>query len=237
MMSAELSRELALRIGLAARELPDTDPRRLIHVLTACVGLPLTESKLNNLKVKDLKTAADGEFADLNQEMLKSALNQLKGTDAVSADLPAIEAFTEGDMPNSVRVAFASNTVDRLDGHFGSCARFFIYQVSKDEKRLIDIRFTHNIVETDLTDDKNAFRSDLIKDCHLLYVVSIGGPPAAKVVKAGVHPVKMPEGLTIAEVITQLQTVLMGTPPPWLAKIMGISSPKREFGSDEDDEA
>ncbi len=236
-MSAELSRELALRIGLAARELPDTDPRRLMDVLIACVGLPLTEGKLNNLKVKDLKTAAEGEFADLKQEALKSALNQLKGADMQPLDLPEIESFNEGELPNSVRVAFASNTTDKLDGHFGSCARFFIYQISKDEKRLIDIRATHNVVETDLTDDKNAFRAELIEDCHIIYVISIGGPPAAKVIKLGVHPVKMPEGLTIAEVITQLQTVLAGTPPPWLAKIMGISMPERSFGSDEDEMA
>lgn len=235
-MSAEISRELALRIGLAAREIPDTDPRRLINVLIACVGMPLTESKLNNLKVKDLKTAAEGEFADVSQETLKSALNQLKGADDTqAANLPEIEPFTEGDMPNSVRVAFASNTTDKLDGHFGSCARFFIYQISKDEKRLIDIRATHNIVETELTDDKNAFRAELIRDCHILYVISIGGPPAAKVVKLGVHPVKMSEGLTINEVIGQLQVVLAGIPPPWLAKITGIPVPERSFGVDEDE--
>lgn len=234
-MSAELSRELALRIGLAARELPDTDTRRLINVLIACVGLPLTESKLNNLKVKDLKTAAEGEFADISQEALKSALSQLKGTNTQPENLPAIEPFTEGDMPYSVRVAFASNSTDGLDGHFGSCARFFIYQVSKDEKRLIDIRATHNIVETELTDDKNAFRAELVQDCHILYVISIGGPPAAKVVKLGVHPVKMPEGLTINEVIVQLQAVLAGMPPPWLAKITGIPLPERSFGVDEDE--
>ena len=33
-----LSRELALRIGLAARALPDTDAKRLFTVLTNCIG-------------------------------------------------------------------------------------------------------------------------------------------------------------------------------------------------------
>jgi len=41
-----LSRELALRIGLAARALPDTDAKRLFKVLTDCVRLPITEDKL-----------------------------------------------------------------------------------------------------------------------------------------------------------------------------------------------
>jgi hypothetical protein len=31
---------------------------------------------------------------------------------------------------DSIRIACASNRGERLDGHFGSCARFLIYQVS-----------------------------------------------------------------------------------------------------------
>jgi len=42
---AALSRELALRIGLAAHALPDTDAKRLLSVLTDCIDLPLTEEK------------------------------------------------------------------------------------------------------------------------------------------------------------------------------------------------
>ena len=46
-----LSRELALRIGLAARALPDTDAKRLFNVLTDCVGLPLTEEKIGGINL------------------------------------------------------------------------------------------------------------------------------------------------------------------------------------------
>ena len=38
-------------------------------------------------------------------------------------------------------------------------------------------------VEADLSEDRNMFRVDLIRDCQVLYVVSIGGPAAAKVVR------------------------------------------------------
>ncbi len=51
---------IALRVGLAARSLPDIDSRQLLRVLLAAVGEPLTEDKLAGLTVKDLKTAADG---------------------------------------------------------------------------------------------------------------------------------------------------------------------------------
>jgi len=236
MTESAISHDLALRIGLAARELPDTEPRRLINVLIDCVGLPLTLDKLANIKVKELKSAAEGEFADLKQETLIAALKHFKTETAESKDsaLPAIQAYSEGEMPNSLRVACASNNGQQLDGHFGSCARFLIYQVSQDEIRLIDIRATSSIEQTQLTDDKNTARAKLINDCHVLYVVSIGGPPAAKVVKESIHPIKIPEGGDAITILKQLQTVIGSHPPPWLAKIMG-QSPQFDFETEKDE--
>ncbi|MEZ5671428.1 MAG: dinitrogenase iron-molybdenum cofactor biosynthesis protein [Thiotrichaceae bacterium] len=222
-----ISRDVALRIGLAARSLPDTDVRRLMAVLIDCVGLPLTEKKFAELKVKDLKTAAEGELESLSQEDLKTALRHLKGEESLSADanLPEIQPFNQDDMPNSIRVACASNTGNLIDGHFGSCARFLIYQVSSAETRLIDIRST---ISNEEGDEKNVFRSGLISDCHVLYVASMGGPAAAKVIKAGIHPIKLPEGGNASDVIKQLQEVVANAPPPWLAKVMGVSPETRK---------
>ncbi|PKO57606.1 MAG: dinitrogenase iron-molybdenum cofactor biosynthesis protein, partial [Betaproteobacteria bacterium HGW-Betaproteobacteria-19] len=56
--------------------------------------------------------------------------------------------------------------------------------------------------------------------CHLVYMQSIGGPAAAKVVRAGIHPVKYPVGGAAREVLSQLQGTLQ-RPPPWLAKVLG----------------
>jgi len=237
MAGAPISREVALRIGLAARSLPDTEPKRLIAVLIEQVGHPLTEAKLDKLTVKDLKQAAEGELQDLPQDALKTALNSLKGQDDTSADpsLPEIEAYTEGDMPNSIRVACASNSSTQLNGHFGSCARFLIYQVSKDESRLVAIRSTQGDKEAD---DKNAFRAEIINDCHVLYVMSIGGPAAAKVVKNGLHPIKQPQGGDVNDVIDNLKQVLGSSPPPWLAKVMGVGAEDRvRFSIDEEEGA
>ena len=236
MAGAPISREVALRIGLAARSLPDTEPKRLIAVLIEHVGHPLTEAKLDKLTVKDLKQAAEGELQDLPQDALKTALNSLKGQDDTSADpsLPEIEAYEEGDMPNSIRVACASNSSTQLNGHFGSCARFLVYQVSKDESRLVAIRSTQGDKEAD---DKNAFRAEIVNDCHVLYVMSIGGPAAAKVVKNGLHPIKQPQGGDVSDVIENLKQVLSSSPPPWLAKVMGVSAEDRVRFSVEEEAA
>lgn len=226
MANTQLSDAVALRIGLAARALPDTDPKRLMTVLIDALGLPLTEARLAKLRVNRLREALDGEFAEMPSGQLKSAVSLLKGQNigAEPEPLPEIKPYSEGDMPGSVRIACASNNAGRIDGHFGSCARFLIYQVSAQELRLIDIRSAGSVPDEE---DKNVYRAGLINDCQLLYTVSIGGPAAAKVVRAGLHPVKLPDGGEAAEVAGRLQRVIGDRPPPWLAKVMGASARER----------
>lgn len=219
---AALSRELALRIGLAARALPDTDAKRLLSVLTDCIGLPITEEKIAGIDLNKLKTAKAGEFIDVDEPLLTHALSILKS----GLNTPKQQAYVDGDMPGSVRIACASNDGINVDGHFGSCSQFLIYQVSADEARLIDIRNTDIPNDLDV-EDKNVFRAELIQDCQVLYIASVGGPAAAKIVRLGIHPMKLPNIEPIADIIGQLQTVIAGTPPPWLAKAMGIEASDR----------
>jgi len=222
-----LSRELALRIGLAARALPDTDAKRLFNVLNHCVGFPITEDKIGSLNLKTLKAAQEGEFSDIDDALLKKALHILKhDVETVETRKPEIVSLGEGDMPGSVRIACASNDAVTVDGHFGSCSQFMVYQVSADETRLIDIRST-DIPDGLEVDDKNLYRAEMIQDCQVLYMASVGGPAAAKIVKLGIHPIKLPSVESIADIIAQLQTVIAGTPPPWLAKVMGIEASDR----------
>lgn len=138
--------------------------------------------------------------------------------------VPEPLSYEEGDMPGSIRVACASLGGEQVDGHFGSCPGFLVYQVSADDIRFIDLRTTES---ADQAEDGSAYRTGLIEDCHILYIYSIGGPAAAKVVKAGIHPIKIPEGGKAPELLAQLQKVLAGSPPPWLAKVMGAAPEER----------
>jgi nitrogen fixation protein NifX len=221
-----LSRELALRIGLAARALPDTDAKRLLSVLTDSIGLPITEEKIAGINQKTLKTAKAGEFSDVEDPLLTHALSILQSGLITHAGVQERQAYAEGDMPGSVRIACASNDGINVDGHFGSCSQFVIYQVSADEARLIDVRPT-DIPDGLEVDDKNLFRAELIEDCQVIYMASVGGPAAAKIVKLGIHPIKLTGIESIADIIGQLQSVISGTPPPWLAKVMGIEASDR----------
>ncbi|HEX5393266.1 MAG TPA: dinitrogenase iron-molybdenum cofactor biosynthesis protein [Rhodocyclaceae bacterium] len=222
-MSAPMTREAALRIGLAARALPGIEPRALASAIADKFGLPMSEATLANVTVADLKVILQGDEIidpDYTSEQLKSAVRLLWGEGVQNADNLPIQAYTDGDMPGSIRVAVASNSEEKLDGHFGSCERFLIYQVSPTEIRLIGVRPT---LEADTVEDRNAARSEVINDCQVVYVQSIGGPAAAKVVRAGVHPVKIPKVGPAQDTLAQLQATL-SAPPPWLAKIMGVEA-------------
>ena len=235
MSKPNISKDIALRIALAARALPETDPARLLKVLDNAIGLPPTTTSLESLTVKKLKSSAAGELSGIEVQMLKKALALLKGEGELKKELPSISAYTDADMKDSIRVACASNNGEFLDGHFGSCNNFLIYQINEAELRLIDIRSTE---EADAAEDKNAYRADLVKDCQVLFVASIGGPAAAKVVRAGVHPIKYPGGGDAREQVSELQKVIANNPPPWLAKIMGQGVEQRvRFERDDADEA
>ena len=218
------SREAALRIALAARALNGLEIKAFAGALLEKLEGPLTEAKLSKLTVEDLRTLLAGDFAEqgchvgVDAEQLKEAVRLLWGQGIEHNDFPTIEAYADGEMPGSIRVAVAANRGENLDGHFGSCDRFLIYQVGQQAIKLIDVRST---AEADGAEDKNAARSELINDCQIVYIQSIGGPAAAKVVRAGVHPVKKPNGGPAREVLLELQGRL-SCPPPWLAQIMGV---------------
>lgn len=221
-----LAEDIALRIGLAARVLPDTDPARLLGVLAEIVGLPPSAERLARLKVRDLRQASNGELGDLDTETLKSALAILHGElPVLSEPAPAIEAYRDGEMPDSIRVACASDSGELLDGHFGSANRFLIYQVSASEVRLIAVR---DVTPPGPDEDRNGARATLIADCQLLYVASIGGPAAARVVKHDILPIKDPSGGSARERMEVLSGILASEQtPPWLAKVMGHAPEQR----------
>lgn len=218
-----ITKTAALRIAMATRVLSEVNSAALVAKLGEHLGLPVTEEKLAKVTVADLKLMLSGEETvepDVDGASIKLAVRHLWGDSGERENLPPLEPYTEGDMPGSLRVAVASNTEENLDGHFGSCPRFLIYQVGRDNMRLIDIRST---LAADEAEDKNSARARMIADCQIAYVQSIGGPAAAKAVRANVHPVKVPEGGKARVTLQRLQAVL-DAPPPWLARILGVEA-------------
>lgn len=223
MSNGIITKTAALRIAMATRVLSEVNTAALVAKLGDHLGLPVTEEKLSKVTVADLKLILSGEETvepDVDSATIKLAVRYLWGETEDGGDMPPVEVYADGDMPDSLRVAVASNTEENLDGHFGSCPRFLIYQVARDNIRLIDVRSTFI---TDDAEDKNVARAKLIDDCQIVYVQSIGGPAVAKVVRADIHPVKVAEGGKARVALQRLQAVL-DAPPPWLAKILGVEA-------------
>jgi nitrogen fixation protein NifX len=226
---AVISEEVALRIALAAKTLNDVPLPNFIDALHACLGDVLDEAALGRVTVTNLKAAFGGSYNVDGEEdgserwratdilAFKEAVRILWGGDQ-GASGPSVQPYAEGDMPRSVRVAVASNDGEELNGHFGSAAQYLVYQVSASEIRLVGVR---SAAEADASGDKNAYRVNLIRDCRILYIVSIGGPAAAKVIKADIHLIPVPDGGPARAIISDLQRVIARSPPPWLAKALG----------------
>ncbi|MDD5277612.1 MAG: dinitrogenase iron-molybdenum cofactor biosynthesis protein [Methylovulum sp.] len=225
-----LPRELALRIALASRVLPGVDLPKLLDILHERVGSPLTDEKLKSVTVTNLKTGLgsldgeeDGEDIGIGLANIKLAVRYLWGDEEGDEDLPEIQPYKEGDLPESIRVAMGSNSGALVNGHFGSCIRFLVYQLSAQDYRLVDIRST---IEADSAEDRNLFRAQMINDCHVLFVQSIGGPAAAKVIRADIYPIKVPDVIEAVDQLKEFQQVF-AAPPPWFAKVLGRSAEER----------
>ncbi|MCD2452707.1 dinitrogenase iron-molybdenum cofactor biosynthesis protein [Methylicorpusculum oleiharenae] len=226
MNKPNLNRDLALRIGLAARSLPDTQTKLFMTVLTECTGLPLTEASVDSLDKTRFSEVFKRHGRAFTETVLDHALSILKTAKPVELSAPGQTDYHDGEMPGSIRIAIGSQDGYHVDGHFSSCLQFMIYQISTSEIRPIDIR-PIQMEDARKYSDKNEYRADLIADCQILHIASIGGAAAAKIVKKGVHLIKIGNHKTIASVLEQLQLILVESPPPWLAKVMGIEGTQR----------
>jgi nitrogen fixation protein NifX len=223
MCPPRLSSELALRVGRAA-DVVGVDTRAFVPILIEALGLPFTKSRFGKISVSRLTAALSASadpaarYAAGESDAIRKAVQFLWGfSDQDVAWLP-LPGPVADVMPGSIRVAIASTRGERVDAHFGNTLRFFIYQVSSHRVRLIDIRSIADAVDAQ---DVNDFRVELLRDCQLLYVESIGGPPAGKVVQRGIYPLKVNGQPPIGEELGRLRSKMADHPPPWLAKAMG----------------
>ncbi|SFC19213.1 nitrogen fixation protein NifX [Tropicimonas isoalkanivorans] len=143
----------------------------------------------------------------------------------MSRRLRLIETEAQASAEKPLRVAIATNDLESLNAHFGSAKKFAIYDVTSGDASFVEaIAFddvTAQLGKHDDIDDKITPKVEALGGCALLFALAIGGPSAAKVVKAGIHPIKRKDPEPISAVLEQVQTMLQGTPPPFLRKILG----------------
>ena len=139
----------------------------------------------------------------------------------------------DNDATPRLRIAIATQDMKSLNAHFGSARRFAIYDVTAGEHRFIEAVAFDDVTEEagqhNDVDDRITPKVKALDGVHLLFVLAIGGPAAAKVVGARIHPVKMPGPEPIEAVIARVQSMMTGNPPPWLRKVMGAAQPARDM--------
>ena len=134
-----------------------------------------------------------------------------------------------------MKIAFATQDKLRVDAHFGWAKSIDIYEVSASGHQFVISHEFGGKLEEDGDEDKLAPKLDAIKDCAILYVAAIGGSGAARVVAHKIHPIKVAQPEAIADILDKLQTVLNGTPPPWLRKAL-LKGTERAVDFDEEAE-
>ncbi|MDK1378105.1 MULTISPECIES: nitrogen fixation protein NifX [unclassified Sinorhizobium] len=151
-----------------------------------------------------------------------------------------VHALTPGQQSGALRVAIATQDMECLNAHFGSAKLFAVYDVTSD-----DWNFVEAVAFEDVSDESGKHRSEgddrispkveALKGCHLLFCLAIGGPSAAKVISAKIHPIKVPSPQSIEDVLSRTQAMLRTAPPPWLRKaVMEAGATEKKPFEDED---
>ena len=132
------------------------------------------------------------------------------------------------ERPGSMKIAFATQDLKRVDAHFGWAKNIAVYEISPGLSRLVEVFQFEGDLKEDGNEDKLAPKIEAIKDCAILYVAAIGGSGAARVVANNIHPMKVNQPEEIADLLARLGEVLKGNPPPWLRKAL-LKGQEREL--------
>ncbi|WP_404378740.1 nitrogen fixation protein NifX [Caenispirillum salinarum] len=140
----------------------------------------------------------------------------------------------------TMKIAFTTQDMKTVDAHFASARNIAVYEVDDAGYRFLEaMQFDNTSNEegkhTDDGEDRIAAKIGALDGCAILFVKAIGGPAAAKVVAARVHPIKVPEPEPITQVLDRTVAMLKGTPPPWLRKALGKTDERDLSFLDEED--
>ncbi len=160
-------------------------------------------------------------------------------------DAPMSETETATGAAAALRVALATGDMTTVNAHFAGARTLALYDVTATGWSLVEAVQFEDITAEDGAgqghqDDRIAPRLAALAGCALLFVRAIGGPAAARVVAARVHPVKLMTDEPIDAVLERLRGQIAGTPPPWLRKAMRAGQPdgvaRRDFMDDDQDD-
>jgi nitrogen fixation protein NifX len=125
-----------------------------------------------------------------------------------------------------MKIAFTTSDNIHINAHFGSAKKIDVYEVDQTKYEFVEtLRFDGNLNE-DGNEDKLLPKIEALHDCTIVYVSTIGGSAAARLIKQKITPVKaQSEEQEITDILSKLVQTLNGSPSPWLRKALLQCSP------------
>ena len=219
-MSMLLESQVYWRLLGVAQQVSTVDQVRLFDWICSLLPGALNTAALDDLTLAQLQQQPLPELASLSAAQWQGMLDILHGQ---LPDHLNPRPLSAAQSAGQLRVAFASCDGLLVNGHFGTCPLFFIYQLDEHGSQLVDIRRFSVWQQTHGTPggENNEARSELLQGCHLLFCEAIGGPAAARVIRHGIHPIKIKKDPQIQTQLTELSALMQDQLPPWLAKVLG----------------
>jgi nitrogen fixation protein NifX len=139
-----------------------------------------------------------------------------------------------------LRIAIASRDGQMLNAHFGSAEKLVVYDVTPRRHELVRTIETASVSDESgdhkaESEDGNDRKIAALAGCKIVFVLAIGGPVAAKVIAAKIHPIRIAKPEPIDSVIAKMQGFLAMEPPPWLRKVLATNAPRSMKFLDDDE--
>lgn len=140
-----------------------------------------------------------------------------------------------------LRVAITTNSLLHLDANFAAAKQMVLYDVARDSSEFVDVvpflrgakrgpgggpDAEGRCIMEDMGDDDGTGvdplieRVDALQGCSVLFTLEMSDLAAVRVHKAKVFPVKSYQQRSIDEIIGQLQSMMNGSPPLWMRRVM-----------------
>lgn len=120
-------------------------------------------------------------------------------------------------MNTAIKVAFATSDMVHVNQHFGSAKSFAVYAVDPEQYEFLEAAQFGELAQ-DGNEDKLAVKIQLLDGCAAVYCQAVGASAIKQIVAQGIQPVKVHEGSTIKDLLSDLQNEMKSGPSSWLAK-------------------
>ncbi|AFY78738.1 nitrogen fixation protein NifX [Pleurocapsa sp. PCC 7327] len=135
-----------------------------------------------------------------------------------------------------MKVAFATSDNVRINSHFGSAQSIAVYDVSSKGYNFLETKTFDGNLNEDGNEDKLVPKVAALEGCTLVYVSSIGGSAASRLLSNKITPVNLrSDEEEIKRTLDNLVETLNGDPPAWLRKALQQQQPKSFDFEDEDE--